>query len=248
MEGIITTLVVIAIIVAAVCIIVAIVKSKINKTTQKYLGMGASEAANFIKKGLQEEATLPMSIIDLTAAYKPAIARDFPETGYAGLEAIAKNTIVAVFNAIEAADLSLLSASYISQKLKQQVENIINDNISRNTKPRFDNVKFHKIAVSDYKNKQSAVEAVFQFSLQYVGEAAQKNSQIIPVQAAYSVTLGYDQNQHLKTTSIVFGSNCPNCGAPISAIGQTKVCQYCGSGLTAISDRVWQAISFAKIK
>ena len=68
------------------------------------------------------------------------------------------------------------------------------------------------------------------------------------VQAVYRVLLTYNQSEHEETTSIVYSSNCPNCGAPINVAAKEKVCPYCGGGFTEIADRVWQVTDFNLIK
>ena len=50
--------------------------------------------------------------------------------------------------------------------------------------------------------------------------------------SVYSVTLAYKQDLHEQTTSIVFSSNCPNCGAPIDASAKGREVSVLRSGIT----------------
>ena len=43
---------------------------------------------------------------------------------------------------------------------------------------------------------------------------------------------------HEQTTSIVFSSNCPNCGAPLPIVG-SKICHYCGTGIKSSAGLGW---------
>ena len=65
MEGIITTLIIIGIIVLVIVIAVAVIKHKLNSMTRQYLGMGLGETASLLKKGIAEESTTPKAISNL---------------------------------------------------------------------------------------------------------------------------------------------------------------------------------------
>lgn len=251
MEIIIGTLVSIAIVIGVIALVVVIVKSKLNKVTRSYLGMGLGETADFLSKGLKEEASLPKSITDLTAVYRPQIERDFPQFSYANMKSMAENALINAFNAIEKCDSSLLSD--VSKRLTEQVDNIIADNRSTNTRTVYDDVKISKTGISKYTKTSTTSEAIFEISLSHLFYSVRGNSVVSgnreqPTTAAYKVILSYNQEEYLTSTSVVFASACPNCGAPISAIGDKKFCTYCGSGLTEIADRIWQVNSFSRFK
>lgn len=251
MEVIITILVVILIIIAVIAIAVVAIKSKINSVSREYLGMNSSEAMKMIGDGLKNEAFLPKPISALNSVYVPKIQRDFPEIGYTGMEAIAHNGLLSCLNAIEAK--SVISLEKCSQRLYGQVENIVKDNESRGISVFYDDVKIHKSGISAYKNTNKEAQADFEISMQYIYYAV-KDSKVVdgskekPTQVVYKVILTYNQEEYLESSSVVFSSNCPNCGAPVSAIGGEKCCPYCGSGLREIADRVWQMSAFKIIK
>ena len=202
-------------------IIVLVIVSKVRSASQKYLGMSPSQAMELINKGVKEEATTPKGITALSEMYGPAITRDFPEIGYKGMEVKARNAIVAILNAIMNKNVESLKASEYTQDLINKVNNRITTLNANNEKEIFNN------KVSEEK-ADSAKPAL--------------------TQTAYSVTLAYKQDLHEQTTSIVFSSNCPNCGAPIDASAKGKKCPYCGSGITEIADRVWLVNDFNLVK
>lgn len=252
MEWLLTPLIVVGVILLVIAIVVLVIKAKINSLTHQYLGKSAGETARFLADGLKNETTLPKSITNMTAVFKPAIERDFPELGFDGMIRMAENGLISILNTIESENIGQLDAK-ASDKLKKQVDNIISDNQSISTKHCFDNVKIHKTGVARYNNSGKSAVADFEISMQcneytICDDKVKSGSKDELTQAVYKVTLAYNQEQYLETTSILHGSNCPNCGAPVSAIGNDKCCPYCGTGLTEISDRVWQIDSFKLLK
>ena len=233
-------------------IIVLVIVSKVRSASQKYLGMSPSQAMELINKGVKEEATTPKGITALSEMYGPAITRDFPEIGYKGMEVKARNAIVAILNAIMNKNAESLKASEYTQDLINKVNNRITTLNSNNEKEIFNNIKIHRCGIANYQNRSKEATARFEISLQYeyakVSEEKADSAKPALMQTAYSVTLAYKQDLHEQTTSIVFSSNCPNCGAPIDASAKGKKCPYCGSGITEIADRIWLVNDFNLVK
>lgn len=246
--GWLVPLIILIVIVVAVLIII----NKVRHTTQKYLGMSPSQTMELINKGLKEETTTPKGITALSEMYGPAITRDFPEIGYAGMEVKAKNAIVAILNAIMRKNAESLKADDFTHDLVNKVNNRITSLNARNEKEIFNNIKVHRCGISSYQNKVKEAMARFEISLQYeyarIPEDKADNIKPVLTQTAYSVTLAYKQDMHEHTSSIVYSSNCPNCGAPIDVSERGKKCPYCGSGFTEIADRVWLVNDFNLIK
>ena len=240
------------IIVIAIVVAVLVIVKKVRQTTQKYLGMSPSQTMELINKGLKEETTTPKGITALSEMYAPAITRDFSEIGYAGMEVKAKNAIVAILNAVMTKNVSSLGADEYTQDLINKVNNRITGLNARNEKEIFNNIKIHRCGISNYQNRIKEATARFEISLQYeyarVSEDKADSAKPELTQTAYSVTLAYKQDLHEQTSSIVYSSNCPNCGAPIDVSEKGKKCPYCGSGFTEIADRVWLVNDFNLIK
>lgn len=240
------------IILIAIVVAVLIIINKVRHTTQKYLGMSPSQTMELINKGLKEETTTPKGITALSEMYGPAITRDFPEIGYAGMEVKAKNAIVAILNAIMRKNSELLKADDFTHDLVNKVNNRITSLNARNEKEIFNNIKVHRCGISSYRNVTKEATARFEISLQYeyarVPEDKPDSVKPVLTQTAYSVTLAYKQDMYEQTSSIVYSSNCPNCGAPIDVSAKGKKCPYCGSGFTEIADRVWLVNDFNLIK
>lgn len=253
MEILITPLIIIGIILLVIAIIIFAVKRKLNNLTRRYLGKNLSQTADMLSKGLKGETTLPKPISNLTAVYKPQIERDFPSISYQRMEAMAQGGLINTLNAIEAEDFSSIPDA--APSLLSQVEGIIGDNRSKNIKVRYDDVKIHKTAVSRYKSTKQYAEAVFEISCQALSyeESAEDGkllcgSKTEPQQFAFKVKLSYNQANYDEGTNSAYSHNCPNCGAPVSVIGGNAVCRFCGSGVQAVEERIWQINSVELLK
>ena len=248
MEGIITTLIIIGIIVLAVVIIVSVIKHKLNSMTRQYLGMGLGETADLIKKGIAEEATTPKAISNLSAVYKPKLMRDFPDMTYGQFEETAKNTLISVLNSIQAASIDGLLAP--TENLRKKVGGIINANAAAHATEHYENIKIHRVSIADYRSTEKTAEAVFELSFQcnhFIDNGKNTKTDDTLAQMAAKVVLIYGADEYEYDSSIL-SHNCPNCGAPIQAVGSNKACPYCGTGITEASVRCWLADSFDIIR
>jgi hypothetical protein len=65
-------------------------------------------------------------------------------------------------------------------------------------------------------------------------------------QAKYETDLIYIQDRSLveNDSDSVIGLSCPNCGAPITTLGE-KFCRYCGSGIIELNIHAW---SFSDVR
>ena len=238
MGAIITTLIVIGIIVLAIVIGIAVIRYKLNRVTQKYLGKNLDQVGEAIKEGLNDDSQPPRKISVMTSINQPKFHKDFPDMSYAQIETMAKNALTGYLTAIEEQDVSKLYEP--SLNLTQQVYDRLTDNASRGVE-HFDNVKIHRIALANYINSGGVVDAVFEISFEcyhFFDESEKLNA---PNQLACSIVLNH--GKALADGAVIEGHNCPNCGAPISAIGNKKVCEYCGSGFSTIDIKVWLADS-----
>ncbi|MGN0579213.1 MAG: zinc ribbon domain-containing protein, partial [Ruminiclostridium sp.] len=236
------------IIILAIVIIVAVIKHKLNSMTRQYLGMGLGETADFLKKGIAEEATTPKAISNLSAVYKPKLMRDFPDMTYGQFEETAKNTLISVLNSIQAASIDGLLAP--TDNLKKKVEGIINANAAAHATEHYDNIRIHRVSIADYHSTEKTAEAVFELSFQcnhFIDNGKNTKTDDTLTQMAAKVVLIYGADEY-EYDSSVLSHNCPNCGAPIQAVGSNKACPYCGTGITEASVRCWLADSFSIIK
>lgn len=240
-----------SVIILIIVIIVIVVVVKVKKFTRSYLGVNLSKAAKLIGEGAKEEATRHKPITRMTEVYRPAVNRDFPEVGYTGMNALACNGITGILNAIEAGNPETLSRKTYAPSAINKVKNITDDLIGRNATMVYDNIKIHKSGISDYKNSgKGNVKADFEISMEYdYALRTEKNPKAATAlkQAAYRVTLTYNQHGFEESADVAVSYNCPSCGAPIDLSDRGKVCKYCGSGFTEIADKIWQVSDFVEI-
>lgn len=250
MTGLIIFLAVFLGIIAIAVIAVLVIKHKLNNLTRSYLGKSVGETAKMLSDGFKNECMLPYSVPKLTPLYKPKIERDFPEMSYEQMESMAKNGIADILNAIESGHPENVANSSI--RLQNQIRGIAEDSRSKNEVVHYDDIKIHSAGVESYSSSSEAASAVFQVALQSYSYVTQDGKITAgfndkPTQNLFSVTLAH--NQDLSETNIesYIEANCPNCGAPVPASG-TRECPYCGTGLVAVVDRIWQIDSFKLLK
>lgn len=234
MGAIITTLIVIGIIVLAIVIGVAVIRHKLNKVTQKYLGKNLEQVGEAIKEGLNDDSQPPRKISVMTSINRPKFEKDFPEMSYAQIETMAKNALTGYLNAVESQDAGKLYEP--SLNLTQQLHDRLTDNASRGIE-HFDNVKIHRIALANYINSGGVVDAVFEISFECYHFFEESEKLNAPNQLACSVVLNH--GKALADGAVIEGHNCPNCGAAVTS----AVCEYCGTGISQIDIKVWLADS-----
>ncbi len=249
MEPIITTLVVIAIIVLAIAGGIMFIKWKLNSVTKRYLGMGLGQTADMLKQGLQEEATTPKSISNVSAMYKPKLERDFPDMSYERFIEMANSALLSILTSIESGSTDNMKLA--TDTLREKVYNIIRDNQNKGTVEHFDNVKIHRTAIADYKSTSDIATAVFEISFEcmHFCEGKKNKNPDTLCQMAASVTLSYGREFSEDSSSLTFSHNCPNCGAPVYSVGGRMMqCKYCGTGVTEDVHRSWVASAYKFIK
>lgn len=237
MDGIITTLIIIGIIVLSIVIGVAVIRYKLNKVTQKYLGKNLSQVGEAIKEGLNDDSQPPRQISAMTSIHRPNFQRDFPETSYNQIESMARNGLTGFLSAIETENAGKLYLP--STNLSQQLQDRLYDNKSKGIPEHFDSVKIHKTALASYKNMSGTADAVFEIAFECYHYFRENEKLNAPNQLAVSVTLNCGRAVASGDNSAVYSHNCPNCGAPVIAVGGNKVCEYCGSGISELGTRVW---------
>ena len=237
-------------VIAAIGIAVMVIKQKLGNITRTYLGKGLSETARMLSDGFADECKLPYSVPKLTPLYKPKIERDFPEMGYERMEAMVRNGIADILNALESGDSD--SVAHSSVRLRDGLRGIIEDNRSKGEQMHYDSLKIHSVGVESYNSTSSSASAVFQTALESCYYVT-RNGQIVsgskekPTQNLFSVTLAHNQNLSEDDGRSYIETNCPNCGAPVPAVGKRE-CPYCGSGLVPAVDKIWQIDSFTLLK
>lgn len=157
----------------------------------------------------KELTTTPKSVCGMTSIYEPQIARDFPEFSW--------------------------------REFCPDAQKLITEELEKTGATQ---IRFHRTEICDYKKKNGTCVITLQSSLQYIPgpkEDAKRGKKLRgqPYQARYSSELLYVQDAiAYGRDTTASGATCPNCGAPITSLGQKK-CAYCGGAVTVINRHVW---------
>ena len=233
-------------IIAFLLILFLIIWAKI-KVSAKKLGLdkiNLSSIIDEIKKGSFDAKYNQKQVSGMTRLLKPTIERDFPTFNESELFNKAETGLRTIFNCLEnkevTNDLPLL---------KEQLKQIINDYNSSNISVKFDDIVFHAFSIKKYTKKSGVATIQVQASLEYYFKK-EKGTKVIDnysnykKQTRYTVDFiyVYDVTQ-VKDYTRVIGIHCPNCGAPVTKLGE-KVCSYCHSGLDDLNLKNWLMSSY----
>ncbi|MBO4902051.1 MAG: hypothetical protein J5518_04600 [Lachnospiraceae bacterium] len=190
-----------------------------------------------------EYATTPKSVNGMTSLCIPRITADFPEFNWYEFRQRAENMLLSAFHAIEEEDASLLVNA--SGELRSQISLAIDANRNSGVREIFRDTKIHQTEIKDYRKAggncvitlQSAV-GFYHYKVDRSGKRV-AGSDTVTTQKRYDIELVYVQDtEQVADGQKALGATCPQCGAPIKNLG-SKVCTYCGCGLTEINIRVW---------
>ncbi len=239
MSPILVTLIIIVIILLTIAGLVLYIRWRLGRATKKYLNMNLKQTADYIGKGLKDEVSTPKPISNVSAVYKPRLMRDFPDMTYERFLEMASTALVSIMTAIESGNTAKIENA--TDTVKEKVYNIICDNNSRNVVEHYDEIRIHRTAIADYRSTSETATAKFEISFQccHYFEDGKHNKPENPTQMAGSITLSYGRDFAENATSLTYSHNCPNCGAPVYAVGGKIVCKFCGTGITEQVYKSW---------
>jgi endogenous inhibitor of DNA gyrase (YacG/DUF329 family) len=193
---------------------------------------------------LSEEASLrPRQLQNLTNTYAELIRRDFPEFDPQEFLSTAEGILLFILSALENQNHD--THPQVTPQLLMQVRETLKDIQSKNERWYFDDITIHKSAIAKYQKKNGSLEIHVECAISYryrveKDEPIGIESQETPLhQYKYNLTAVYVQNVDQLGQGSMKGHNCPNCGAPVTSLGENKKCTYCGTGLTEINSRIW---------
>lgn len=201
---------------------------------------------NSITKGLKKQADMlaetPKSVSGMTRIFAPQIERDFPEFHLGQFKNKAENLLIAALGAVSEERVELLPKD-VSDELKNQVKNQIEGNRAAGVHEVYQQVKIHQTEIANYQKRDGACIITFQSAVEHY-HYKKKNGSVIEgekerkQQTKYNIELLYIQDEKLAKMDNAVGTTCPNCGAPITKLGN-KYCEYCGSAVTVVNLKVW---------
>ena len=116
-----------------------------------------------------------------------------------------------------------LYADGVSDQLKERLASFLPPDVAGN-------IQVHKVALAAYDDASEDRVLTFQAAAAFKDSAGvtRQRRLILKYLAAWAT----------DTENGVKKANCPNCGAPVPAVG-SKVCQYCGTALKVWAGTGW---------
>ncbi len=244
----IVPLAIIAVLAVVILVIFLFLRYKVRRFSQQAFG-----TKDIIKaaKEIEKSSESARAIHGMTDIYLPLIKKDFPDFDYEVFAGRVEGVIKSYLAAITARDLSKLSPD-CSDSLKNTTLGIIRELEANDYVREFSDVTIHQTEIARYEKTGGSVTILFNSSAGHYDVTRDSNGKIISGsnekkrQTVYDVALVYAQDVAKMSgyNASAMGINCPNCGAPITNLGN-KFCQYCGTGIREINVRSW---SFESVK
>ena len=191
-----------------------------------FRGMNLKEVIDEARLQDQEN---PKSLSSMDSIYLEQIKKDFKDININELKRNAEKAILDLFNSVEKKDTSNLKG-----KIKSISLDMINDYSGKDVK--FNDIRFHKTVVSNYKKDKGVATIDFGCSFQYYLDVDGNNKKVQD-RARVEFIYVFDLSKVDKYVDVI-GIHCPNCGSPITNLGEKK-CSYCGGAVYEIIGRVF---------
>lgn len=194
----------------------------------KDAGFSYRNLKEIIEDARLEDQENPKSLASMDRIYLSQIKKDFIDININELKRSAEKVILDSYRAIESGDSSSLKG-----KIKSFVEKQIQEYEGRSVS--FRNFKFHNTVVSNYQKENGIATIYFSSAFEYYLDV-DGNSRKIQDRARCEFIYVIDESK-TKDKALI-GFHCPNCGSPISSLGEVH-CRYCGSAFLEVFRRVF---------
>lgn len=204
------------------------IKIKI-KNILRETGFSEVNIKNIVESARMEDQEVPKSLASMDRIYLDQIKKDFINININELKRKAENTIFDCYMAINDKDISKFKGN------KQRfVKALINDFSKIDAKIR--DFRFHNTVVSKYEKEKGIATIYFSSSFQYFLEGINVNKKVQD-RARVEFIYVIDASK-VSCCKKVLGINCPNCGSPLTSLGEKK-CSYCGTVSLEIIGKVF---------
>jgi len=191
-----------------------------------FAGMNLGEV---IKEARLQDQEVPKSLSSMDSIYLENIKKDFPDIHINELKREAEKIILDTYQAVENKN-----ASNLKGKIRSFAESMISDYKGKNVS--FDNMRIHNTVVAKYKKDGGVATITFASSYEYYLNIDGKTTKTQD-RARVEFIYVYDMKE-VEADKKVLGIHCPNCGSPITSLGQ-KGCSYCGQAIIEFIGRVF---------
>lgn len=204
------------------------IKFKIKNVLGKH-GFNGMSLKDIIEEARIEDQEVPKSLSSMDSIYLEQIKKDFIDININELKREAEKIILDSYKAIETKD-----SSKFSGKIKSFIDKMISD--YKDEEVRFKNFKIHNTVVARYKKEGGVATIYFSSSYEYFLE---RNGKSIKTQdrARTEFIYIYDEKKLSKDIKAI-GLHCPNCGSPITSLGE-KSCSYCGTAVKELIKKIF---------
>lgn len=244
---------VLIIIIAALIIGGVIAAVKIKRKVRGF--SNAAFGTDSITEGLELQKELlsetPKSVSSMTRLFLPQISEDFPELNYPQLKSRVENALLSALGAVDDGRIRQIEGA--SEDFINLIRLQIEDNKASGIEEHFSEIEIHDTQISDYRKGGGMCKIVFQSAVGYKHYKTKDGKTVwgddsLCTQRKYNTEAVYIQNPELikNTSGNAVGTVCPNCGAPITSVGEKK-CQYCGTAVEAINIKTWLINSFKEV-
>ena len=247
--SIIVPLAIIAALAVTVLVIFLYIKYRLQRFSKEAFG-----TKDFAKamKDIERSTESARSVHGMTDIYLPLIQKDFPDFDYDVFKGRVEGVLKSYFAAITAKDDGLLSPD-CSQSIRNTVIGLIHELEAKDYVHEHREVTVHQMEIARYLKNGPTVTILFNAAVGMYDYVTDANGKVVmgnsekKSQKLFDVALVYAQDpdkMSVSSMTTAMGVNCPNCGAPITNLGQ-KYCNYCGTGIREINVRSW---SFEYVK
>lgn len=207
------------------------IKKKVSDFTLKYFG--TSNLKDAVEKSELLASETPKSLSSMESISLNQIKKDFPDLNINELKGMVEKSILECLDAIESKDSKNINIK--SDKVISWINSRIKD--LRNKEIKYDKIRFHRTVINKYENENGIATIYFQSAVEYFYK--ENNNIGKKVQDRFKLEFIYiiDESK-VEESKRVLGLNCPNCGAPITSLGE-KVCKYCDTGIKELFKKTW---------
>lgn len=199
----------------------------------------------------KEEYSRQKDVCGMTSLVLPRIKQDYPSFNESVLYASVEKNLRKIFNALENRSMDSIKNDSELAFMKDSIESKIEDLESMNKHVKYDAISFHRHALKKYTKSSGAAKIEVSTTVGYYysenGENTKtisKNFNGIKKETRYTTEFAYIYDQSaFNYNDVVFGQNCPNCGAPLTSM-QDRNCKYCGTYVEEINLKAWHMISY----
>lgn len=245
MNGKIIGIIIVLVLLLALAGVIYFACRKISRTVKSYSRMifGTDNVREGVQKMEMEYATAPKSVSSATELYLPGIMKDFPEFHLEEMKSRVQNVLTSYLRSIDGDNSHVLTEG--TQELREKLDMRIGMLRNSGIREHYERIRIHRTEIHKYRKDKGRCSIVFQMAAEHVhyqerGSAVIKGHKDRLEQAKYNVEVSYiqDLEQVENLSDMGLAMVCPNCGAPLPALG-TKTCVYCDSPVVELNIKAW---------